>query len=1530
MKKLQKILFFALFQMVAISGLEASQAGQADFPVHQAVEMWLDEGSGQEVPVIVHQVVARFSSRVFRWRVEEIAEEFELTILRAIPELNAYLFQIPEGKTIRQTIGFLQGKEETLYSEPHFLAHLQLVPNDTYYSSYQWPLKPPSAPYYGRINAEQAWDIQRGSASVTVAVIDSGVDTSHPDLQANWASWGQDTVDFIGQTNTNPPCQPDNDPYDASDVGHGTATSGIVSAVTNNNLGVAGTAWNVKILPLRVIGNCEGADGLGGVFFISQAIVYAGSRSDVKVINLSLGGSTPSELEEDAVEYAYVNGKLVVASAGNDGVTTKEYPAAFPHVMAITSVDEDGFKSNFSNYGNWVDIAAPGGLNYTGTLGITTTDMQGNLGLVSGDYNAGFAGTSASAPFVAGVAALVFSHFPTWTPDQVEAHLKATSTQPPGWNNLWGAGIVNAYNAVSALNDTVPPAVTGAEAIASDRVNVYFSEVMDPVSASDKTNYTITGGSGLTVWEVFLSPDGKTAQLLTSSQTGGISYTVTVSTNVKDNHGNPLPSAIGLRSANFVGTNQDRNIALQSNGGVASARFGASVDLCDPDATSAYANDGNLSTAWQKALDPNSTDFLMVRFPSPYRIEKIVVRTDPGYPLEYHIEAGWALCGIITNIVVPRGSYNGTQTFTLNTAENAREVMVVFYSAQGSPSGTAKVIELEVYGEKPVETIPPDVAITSPIPGASLRQTVNIQANATDNTAVERVEFYRDLSLLCTDTTSPYTCSYNTTLDSDGAKSLSATAYDIFGNAGFSNPVNVTVDNTPPDTSLMQKPPVYASSTTAVFEFTGTDNLTPSPGLTYECKLDGGNWEPCTSPRSFTGLSEGSHTFQVQAFDRAGNPDYSPASYTWTVDTIPPDTQITSGPEEGSLTRSRQANFSFISNESSASFECQLDAGSWADCFSPYGYVSLSDGSHTFRTRATDPAGNVDNTPAERNWRVDATPPIITITSGPQEGDFIHTSTVDFAFTSDESPTTFECNFDSTGWGNCSSPATYSNLSEGAHRFEVRGMDEAGNLSSPLQRNFTTDYTPPILTFTSAPPEGGLVNSSNPHFEFTADEPVTYLCQLDSEPEMPCSSPYDRTGIADGNHTFQVKGVDRAENSATITRSWTTDTQAPDTLIDSGPPSLTNQNFATFTFHAEGTTYECKLDGGNWEPCTSPRSYTGLSDGSHHFEVRGTDTAGNTDPSPAGYDWTIDTQAPATVLLERPPNSTPSPMAHFTFVSDDPNATFLCKLDSENFTLCNSPFDRQVAPGSHLFSVLAKDTAGNLDPTPESYSWNVITGNLMVALGPNSPTSGKVMNPSSPVPILQLKLTSSGVEGSKITGLVVTASGNGNDATDIASVLLISDTNANGKIDEGEPSLGGSLYSTDDGTATFALNQTLPASQDAYWLVAYTFTGTQPSANRLGRRTLPVTACWLLAFVFTGLLGIRRFRGSPFLLPLLLFSAILWLSSCGGGGGAPPLPARTFTATVSSPSGIQAVGETSGVPLPVTGSFPLTGATLSR
>jgi len=135
----------------------------------------------------------------------------------------------------------------------------------------------------------------------------------------------------------------------------------------------------------------------------------------------------------------------------------------------------------------------------------------------------------------------------------------------------------------------------------------------------------------------------------------------------------------------------------------------------------------------------------------------------------------------------------------------------------------------------------------------------------------------------------------------------------------------------------------------------------PDSAATFRCRLDGGELEPCASPRELAGLAEGEHTFEVEAGDRAGNVDSSPAVHRWKVDTTPPQTVITSGP--AALTKSTSASFEFSSKEPGTTFKCRRDTGAYSSCTSPKRYGSLTEGPHSFEVRATDAAGNVETTP---------------------------------------------------------------------------------------------------------------------------------------------------------------------------------------------------------------------------------------------------------------------------------------------------------------------------------------------------------------------------------------------------------------------------------------------------------------------------------------------------------------------------------------------------------------------------------------
>jgi hypothetical protein len=170
------------------------------------------------------------------------------------------------------------------------------------------------------------------------------------------------------------------------------------------------------------------------------------------------------------------------------------------------------------------------------------------------------------------------------------------------------------------------------------------------------------------------------------------------------------------------------------------------------------------------------------------------------------------------------------------------------------------------------------------------------------------------------------------------------------------------------------------------------------------------------------------------------------------------------------------------------------------------------------------------------------------------------------------------------------------------------------------------------------------------------------------------------------------------------------DVTAPATAIDSAPAATTNATNATFTFSASqsGSTFECSLDGAPFGACTSPAAFSGLAEGSHTFDVRATDPAGNTDQTPAGFTWTVDLTAPQTTVDSGPTEPTSDPDAAFTFSSSEPGSTFECSLDGTPFSACTSPATYTgLAPGSHTFEVRAVDAAGNADPSPATYGWTI-------------------------------------------------------------------------------------------------------------------------------------------------------------------------------------------------------------------------------
>ncbi|WP_261997704.1 S8 family peptidase [Stenotrophomonas sp. Ste96] len=396
------------------------------------------------------------------------------------------------------------------YVEVDQLMQATLVPNDTRFSE-QWGFGTSNA----SINVRPAWDKATG-AGVVVAVIDTGI-TNHPDLNANLLP-GYDFISDAamardgGGRDNNP--NDEGDWYAANECGsgipasnsswHGTHVAGTVAAVTNNSTGVAGTAFNAKVVPVRVLGKCGGYTS-----DIADAIVWAsgGTVSGVpananpaEVINMSLGGGgSCSTTYQTAINGAVSRGTTVVVAAGNSNTNvSSSVPANCANVIAVAATTSAGARASFSNYGTGIDISAPG-------QGILSTLNSGTTVPGSASY-ASYNGTSMAAPHVAGVVALIQSVAPTTlSPAAIESLLKSTARPLPGaCSGGCGAGIVDADAAVTAaLNGTGPGPGTGT--VLQNNVPVTglgaasgasLAYTVAVPSGSSQLKVTIAGGSG--------------------------------------------------------------------------------------------------------------------------------------------------------------------------------------------------------------------------------------------------------------------------------------------------------------------------------------------------------------------------------------------------------------------------------------------------------------------------------------------------------------------------------------------------------------------------------------------------------------------------------------------------------------------------------------------------------------------------------------------------------------------------------------------------------------------------------------------------------------------------------------------------------------------------------------------------------------------------------------------------------------------------------------------------------------------------
>jgi serine protease len=357
---------------------------------------------------------------------------------------KVYRIKFSNAALVENLITELELIADVEFAEKIPLYRTTSTPND--FDSQQWNLQ--------KVNAEQAWNITTGSSSVVVAIVDNAVLHSHQDLAANrWINtteqngipgldddlngFADDIYGYdVADSDANP--EPPSGTLNSSGFKHGTHVAGISTAATNNNVGVASLGYNCKFMSVK----CSPNSSNGDVITNAQDGVFYAMQAGADIISMSYGGSGGALVSELILNQAYASGIVLIAAAGNDNTNTQHFPAAYSNVIAVGATDQNDAKASFSNYGNWVDVMAPGVSIYS-----TLTENGNTYGNLSG--------TSMATPLVAGLAALVLSHEPGLTPTQVKTKIQQgcenIDAQNAGLTGQLGAGRINAFHALSPV-----------------------------------------------------------------------------------------------------------------------------------------------------------------------------------------------------------------------------------------------------------------------------------------------------------------------------------------------------------------------------------------------------------------------------------------------------------------------------------------------------------------------------------------------------------------------------------------------------------------------------------------------------------------------------------------------------------------------------------------------------------------------------------------------------------------------------------------------------------------------------------------------------------------------------------------------------------------------------------------------------------------------------------------------------------------------------------------------------------------------
>ncbi len=493
------------------------------------------------------------------------------------------------------------------------------------------------------------------------------------------------------------------------------------------------------------------------------------------------------------------------------------------------------------------------------------------------------------------------------------------------------------------------------------------------------------------------------------------------------------------------------------------------------------------------------------------------------------------------------------------------------------------------------------------------------------------------------------------TVDNNSTSTFTATATDSGNTSACSAPFTYTEDSTAPETTIDTGPSGDTNDSTPSFTFSSSE-----PGSSFQCRFDAAPFGPCSGPgaahTAAPALDEGAHSFEVRATDQAANTDQTPASRSFTVDSLAPANPTINDSDPNSPANDNFPELKGLAENNSTvriyraptAADCtpaNLAATGTEDAFTTTGLtVSVTnDTTTTFRATATD-AGGTSACGAAFTYAEDSTPPQTTITSGPSGNT--NDSTPSFTFSSSEPGSSFQCRFDAAAFGPCSGPGAAHTaapaLSQGPHTFAVRATDQAANTDqTPALRSFSVDSLPPANPTINDSDPNSPANDNFPELKGLAENNSTVRiyrattaaeCTPANLAATGTEDAFTTTGLTlyvlnNTTTTFRATASDGGNTSACgAAFTYTEDSNPPQTTITSGPSDDTRDRTPTFRFRSsepQGAAFQCRVDSDPFRACSSPEKLGKLSFGNHTFRVRALDAAGNIDPMPARRTFTV-------------------------------------------------------------------------------------------------------------------------------------------------------------------------------------------------------------------------------------------------------------------------------------------------------------------